>query len=125
MLELLYGALAVDPDHRPDIRVFADDGHYACEPVATELTDRGLVLVHQLRRNAVLWVPWTEPSTGRPGRPRKDAGRFDRANLGELPDEGKRLYYKPVQKLLRVVFRFRSSVSHLAQGLSSQRTSLA
>ena len=59
-------------------------------------------------------MPWTEPPTGRPGRPRKYAGRFDRARIGdlpvvELPDEGRRLYhaqlyYKPFKKLLRVVF---------------------
>ena len=56
-----------------------------------------------------LGVPWTEPPTGRSGRPRKHAGRFDRARIGELPDEGKRLHhahlhYKPFRKLLQVVF---------------------
>ena len=114
MRELLDEALAVDPDRRPDIRVFVGDGHYACEPMATGLAERDLILVSKLRRNAVLWVPWTGPPTGRPGRPRKYAGRFDRTCLGErpvieLPDEGQRLYhaqlyYKPFQKLLRVVF---------------------
>ena len=74
----------------------------------------GMILVSKLRRDAALWVPWTEPPTGRPGRPRKYAGHFDRARIGdlpvvELPDEGKRLYhaqlyYKPFGKLLRVVF---------------------
>ncbi len=59
-------------------------------------------------------MPWTGPPTGRPGRPRKYAGRCDRSRIGELPlielrDEGQRLYHaqlmcKPFQKLLRVVF---------------------
>ena len=112
MLHLLDGALAVE--HRPDIDVFVGDGHYACEPMVTGLDARDLELVSKLRRDAALFVPWTEPPTGRPGRPRKYAGRFDRARIGalpvvELPDEGKRLYhaqlyYKPFKKLLRVVF---------------------
>ena len=112
MLALLDGALAVE--HRPDIDVFVGDGHYACEPMVTGLDARGLELAGKLRRDAALWVPWTEPPTGRPGRPRKYAGRFDRTRIGELPvvelpDEGKRLYHaqlicKPFGKLLRVVF---------------------
>ena len=112
MLALLDEALAVA--HRPDIDVFVGDGHYACEPMVTGLDARGLILVGKLRRDAALFVPWTEPPTGRPGRPRKYAGRFDRTRIGELPvvelpDEGKRLYhaqlyYKPFGKLLRVVF---------------------
>ena len=112
MLALLDEALAVA--HRPDSDVFVGDGHYACESMVTGLATRDLVLVSKLRRNAALWVPWTEPPTGRPGCPRKYAGRFDRRRLGELPlvelpDEGPRLYhaqlyYKPFQKLLRVVF---------------------
>ena len=112
MLALLDEALAVA--HRPDIDVFVGDGHYACEPMVTGLDARGLILVGKLRRDAALFVPWTEPPTGRPGRPRKYAGRFDRAGIGdlpvvELPDEDKRLYhaqlyYKPFGKLLRVVF---------------------
>ena len=112
MLALLDGALAVA--HRPDIDVFVGDGHYACEPMVKGLDARGLELVSKLRRDAALWVPWTGPPTGRPGRPRKYAGRFDRACIGELPvvalpDEGKRLYhtqlyYKPFKQLLRVVF---------------------
>ena len=78
------------------------------------LRERDLHLVSKLRCNAVLWVPWTGPPTGRPGRPRKYAGRFDRARIPDLPavdleDEGKRLhhaqlYYKPFKCLLRVVF---------------------
>ncbi|MYC62555.1 MAG: transposase [Caldilineaceae bacterium SB0661_bin_34] len=114
MLALLDEALAVDPEQRPDIRVFVGDSHYACEPMVAGLAARGLVLVSKLRRDAVLWVLWQGPPTGRPGRPRKYAGRFDRTRLGELPavdlpDEGTRLYhaplyYKPFQKLLRVVF---------------------
>ena len=78
------------------------------------LEARDLHLVSKLRRDAVLWVLWTGPPTGRPGRPRKYAGRFDRTRLGELPavelrDEGQRLYhaqlyYKPFKKLLQVVF---------------------
>nr|ACX49734.1 conserved hypothetical protein [uncultured marine bacterium 1k6] len=112
MLALLDEALAVA--HRPDIDVFVGDGHYACEPMVTGLAARDLVLVSKLRRDAALWVPWTEPPTGRPGRPRKYAGRFDRSRIGELPlielpDEGPhlyhaQLYYKPFRKLLRVVF---------------------
>ena len=112
MLALLDEALAVG--HRPDIDVFVGDGHYACEPMVKGLDARGLILVSKLRRDAALWVPWTGPPTGRPGRPRKYAGRFDRTRIGalpavELPDEGKRLYhaqlhYKPFQRLLRVVF---------------------
>jgi hypothetical protein len=112
MLELLDQALAVD--HRPDIGVFVGDGHYGCAPMVEGLRARDLHLVGKLRRNAVLWVPWTAPPTGRPGRPRKYAGRFDRARIPELPavdleDEGQRLYhaqlyYKPFQLLLRVVF---------------------
>ena len=111
MLALLDGALAVE--HRPDIDVFVGDGHYACEMVKG-LEARGLILVGKLRRDAALFVPWTEPPTGRPGRPRKYAGRFDRTRIGELPaveppDEDKRLYhaqlyYKPFKQLLRVVF---------------------
>ena len=107
MLDLLDGALAVDPDHRPDIRIFVGDGHYACEPMVTGLADRGLILVSKLRRDAVLWWPY-------PGRPRKYAGRWDRRTLGSLPhidlsEEGLRLYpaqlyYKPFQQLLQVVF---------------------
>ena len=114
MLEWLDGALAVDPDRRPDIRVFVGDSHHACEPMVAGLAARGLVLGSKLRRDAALWVLWSGPPTGRPGRPRKYAGRFDRTRLGELPvielrDEGQRLYhaqlyYKPFQKLLRVVF---------------------
>ena len=82
--------------------------------MVTGLDARGLILVSKLRRDTALWVPWTEPPTGRPGRPRKYAGRFDRTRSGELPvvelpDEGRRLYhaqlyYKPFGKLLRVVF---------------------
>ena len=112
MPALLDGALAVE--HRPDIDVFVGDGHYACKPMVKGLDARGLILAGKLRRDAALWVPWTEPPTGRPGRPRKYAGRFDRTRIGELPvveppDEGKRLYhaqlyYKPFGKLLRVVF---------------------
>ena len=112
MLALLDGALAVE--HRPDIDVFVGDGHYACEPMVKGLEARGLILVGKLRRDAALFVPWTEPPTGRPGRPRKYAGRFDRTRIGELPaveppDEDKRLYhaqlyYKPFKQLLRVVF---------------------
>ena len=112
MLDLLDAALAVA--HRPDIRVFVGDGHYACEPMVAGLEARDLHLVSKLRRDAVLWVLWTGPPTGRPGRPRKYAGRFDRTRLGELPavelrDEGQRLYhaqlyYKPFKKLLQVVF---------------------
>ena len=112
MLVLLDGALAVE--HRPDIDVFVGDGHYACKPMVKGLDERGLVLVSKLRRDAALLVPWTEPPTGRPGRPRKYAGRFDRTRIGELPvvelpDEDKRLYhaqlyYKPFKQLLRVVF---------------------
>ena len=114
MLALLDEALAVDPDRRPDIRVFVGDGHYACEPMVAGLAARGLVLVSKLRRDAALWALWQGPPTGRPGRPRKYAGRFDRTRIGELPavdlpDEGRRLYhaplyYKPFQQLLRVVF---------------------
>ena len=109
MLELLDEALAVD--HRPDIGVFVGDGHYGCAPMVEGLQERGLELVSKLRCNAVLWVPWTEPPTG---RPRKYAGRFDRADIPALPtvdleDEGRRLhhaqlYYKPFKRLLRVVF---------------------
>lgn len=112
MLALLDEALAVG--HRPDIDVFVGDGHYACAPMVAGLDARSLVLVSKLRRDAALFVPWTGPPTGRPGRPRKYAGRFDRTRIGELPvvelpGEGKRLYhaqlhYKPFQKLLRVVF---------------------
>ena len=112
MLELIDEALAVD--HRPDIGVFVGDGHYGCAPMVEGLQERGLELVSKLRCNAVLWVPWTAPPTGRPGRPRKYAGRFDRADIPDLPavaleDEGKRLhhaqlYYKPFKRLLRVVF---------------------
>ena len=112
MLALLDGALAVE--HRPDIDVFVGDGHYACEPMVKGLEARGLILVGKLRRDAALFVPWTGPPTGRPGRPRKYAGRFDRTRIGELPaveppDEDKRLYhaqlyYKPFKQLLRVVF---------------------
>ena len=112
MLDLLDAARAVA--HRPDIRVFVGDGHYGCAPMVKGLRERDLYLVSKLRRNAVLWVPWTEPPTGRPGRPRKYAGRFDRATIPDLPaidleDEGKRLhhaqlYYKPFKCLLRVVF---------------------
>ena len=57
-------------EHRPDIGVFVGDGHYACEPMVTGLDARGLILVSKLRRDASLFVPWTEPPTGRPGRPR-------------------------------------------------------
>ena len=74
----------------------------------------GLHLVSKLRCNAVLWVPYTGLPRKGPGRPRKHAGRFDRARIPELPaidlsDEGRRLhhtqlYYKPFQRLLRVVF---------------------
>jgi hypothetical protein len=70
--------------------------------------------VSKLRCNAVLWMPYTGLPRQSPGRPRKYAGRFDRAGIPELPavdleDEGKRLhhaqlYYKPFQCLLRVVF---------------------
>ena len=67
MLALLDEALAVE--HRPDIDVFVGDGHYACEPMVAGLADRGLDLVGKLRRDAALWVPWTEPPTGRPRRP--------------------------------------------------------
>ena len=109
---LLDGALAVE--HGPDINVFVGDGHYACEPMVKGLDARGLELVSKPRRDAALWGPWTAPPTGRPGRPRKYAGRFDHARISELPavelpDEGKRLhhaqlYYKPFKKLLWVVF---------------------
>ncbi len=112
MLALLDQALAVD--HRPDIGVFVGDGHYGCAPMGEGLQERGLELVSKLRCNAVPWVPWTAPPTGRPGRPRKYAGRFDRADIPDLPavdleDEGRQLhhaqlYYKPFKCLLRVVF---------------------
>ena len=112
MPALLDEALAVE--HRPDIDVFVGDGHHACEPMVKGLDARGLILVGKLRRDAALWVPWTGPPTGRPGRPRKYAGRFDRTRIGELPavelpDAGRRLhhaqlYYKPFGKLLGVVF---------------------
>ena len=108
MLQLLDEALAAD------IGIFVGDGHYGCAPMVEGLQERDLHLVSKLRCNAVLWVPWTEPPTGRPGRPRKYAGCFDRADIPELPavaleDEGKRLhhaqlYYKPFKCLLRVVF---------------------
>ena len=108
MLDLLDGTLAVG--RRSDIDIFVGDVHYACEPMVAGLDARDHGLVSKLRRDAALWVPWTEPPTGRPGRPRKYAGRFDRARIGELPDEGKRLYHtqlydKPFKKLLRVVLR--------------------
>ena len=112
MLTLLDEALAVE--HRPDIGVFVSDGHYACEPMVSGLDARGLILISKLRRDAALFVPWPGPPTGRPGRPRKYAGRFDRTGIGkrpavDLPDEGNRLYhaqlyYKPFKQLLRVVF---------------------
>ena len=97
MLALRDEALAVA--HRPASDIFVGDGHYACEPMVTGLAARDLVLVSKLRRNAALWVPWTGPPTGRIGE----------LPLIELPDEGLRLYhaqlyYKPFQKLLRVVF---------------------
>lgn len=112
MLELLDEALAVD--HRPDIGVFVGDGHYGCAPMVEGLQARGLELVSKLRCNAVLWVPYTGLPRKGPGRPRKYAGRFDRADIPALPavdleDEGRRLYhaqlyYKPFKCLLRVVF---------------------
>ena len=68
MLALLDEALAMDPDYLPDIRIFVGDGHYACEPVVMGLSARGLILVSKLRRDAALWVPWTEPPSGRSGR---------------------------------------------------------
>lgn len=89
MLALLDGALAVG--HRPDIGVFVGDGHYACKPMVTGLDERGLDLMSKQRRDAALWVPWT--GTGRPGRPRKYTGHFDRTRIVELPDEGRRLYH--------------------------------
>ena len=74
------------------------------------MQERDLELVSKLRCNTVLWVPYTGPPTG---RPRKYAGRFDRAAIPDLPavdleDEGTRLhhaqlYYKPFKRLLRVV----------------------
>ncbi len=98
MLDLLDEALAVA--HRPDSDLFVGDGHYACKPMVTGLAARGLVLVSKLRRDAVLWWPYTGPRRPEPGRPRKYAGRLDRRTLGrlphiDLPDEGLRLY--PVQ----------------------------
>ena len=111
MLALLDEAPTVE--QRPDIDVFVGDGHYACEPMVTGLAARDLVLVSKLRRDAALWILWSGPPTGRSGHLRQYAGRFDRSRIGELPmielrDEGKRLYhaqmyYKPFQKLLRVV----------------------
>ncbi len=101
-------------DHRPDIGVFVGDGHYGCAPMVEGLRARDLHLVSKLRGNAVLWVPYTGLPCKGPGRPRKYAGRFDRAGIPDLPavdleDEGRRLhhaqlYYKPFQRLLRVVF---------------------
>ena len=79
MLELLDQALAVD--HRPDIGAFVEDDRYGYAPMVKGLRARDLHLVSKLRGNAVLWVPWTEPPTGRPGRPRKYAGRFDRTDI--------------------------------------------
>ena len=70
------------------------------------LRARDLHLVSKLRRNAVLWVPYTGWPRKGPGRPRTYAGRFDRAGIPDLPavdleDEGRRLhhaqlYYKPL-----------------------------
>ena len=78
------------------------------------LRERNLHLVSELRSNAVLWGPYTGLPRKGPGRPRKYAGRFDRADISalpaiDLPDEGRRLhpaqlYYKPFQCLLQVVF---------------------
>ena len=70
----------------------------------------------QAAPRAALFVPWTEPPTGRPGRPRKYAG-FDRARIGELLSSSGRgqaadhaqLYYKPFKKLVVFVLRGRGS----------------
>ena len=98
----------------PDIGIFVGDGHYVCAPMVKGLRERNLHLVSELRSNAVLWGPYTGLPRKGPGRPRKYAGRFDRADISalpaiDLPDEGRRLhpaqlYYKPFQCLLQVVF---------------------
>ena len=95
MLDLLNETLAAE--HRPDIDGFVGDSHYDCEPMVAGMDEQDPVLVNKLYRDATLWVPWTKPPTGRPGRPRKYAGRFDRTRIGELPvvelpDEGKQLH---------------------------------
>ena len=57
--DLLDKALAVD--HRPDIGIFVGDGHYGCAPMVEGLWARSLELVSKLRRNPVLWMPYTGP----------------------------------------------------------------
>ena len=133
MLELLDEALAVD--HRPDIGVFVGDGHYGCAPMVEGLQARGLELVSKLRCNAVLWVPWTAPPTGRPGRPRKYAGRFDRADIPADPEEARPVtlfatdpemaperIYRIYRDRFQIEFNFRDAKQHLGLAACQART---
>ena len=107
-------------EHRPDIGIFVEDGHYNCAPMVKGLRERGLHLVSKLGCNTVLCLLSVVFVLDIDAAPEEEVRPV--TFFATDPEIAPEQIYRMYRDRFQIEFNFRNAKQHLGLAACQDRT---